>query len=64
MYTNYDPGLGFKNFRTISRALCYYQPYTDSNYHIVIHQDIEIPTLAHHLMCLIQVRTNVIIVND
>ena len=60
----YEPVLGFKTFHTISGDLCYDQPYTGRTYHILIYQASEIPTLAHHLLCQIQVRTNGIVVND
>ena len=51
----YDPVIGPKTFRTISGALGYDHPYKGRTYYIVIQQAIEMPKLAHHMMCTIQV---------
>ena len=47
----YDPALGTRSYRTISGNVCYDHPLSGQIYHIMIHQDIEIPGLKHHLLC-------------
>ena len=47
----YDPALGAKTYRTVSRAIAYDDPDTGEVYHLVINQAIYIPHLHHHLLC-------------
>ena len=45
----YDPALGTKTYRTINGEVGYCDPLTGNSFRLVIHQDIYIPTLDHHL---------------
>ena len=60
----YDPSLGSKTYRTVSRVLANDNPYSGETYHLVIHQAIHIPHLDHHLLCPMQCRVNDVTVND
>ena len=62
--SGYDPQLGLRDFKTVSAVLEYTHPLTGQNYHLVIHQAIQIPNLDHHLLCPMQCRVNDIIIND
>ena len=46
----YDPSLGTKQYITISGALAYVNPFTGLKYRLIVHQDIHMPDLDHHLM--------------
>ena len=46
----YDPSLGAKQYSTISGALAYVNPFTGLKYHLIVHQDIYMPDLDHHLL--------------
>ena len=48
---SYDSTLGANIYLTIIVALKYDHPYTGRTYHILIHQDVEIPDLKHHILC-------------
>ena len=60
----YDPSLGAKEYRVISDAIKYIQPYTGAIYHMIIHQAVYMPQLDHHLMCPNQCRAHGVSVND
>ena len=60
----YDPDLGTNTYCTIRGALLYEHPYTGQTYPIVIHLDVEIPDLKHHMLCPLQFRTNGVTVID
>ena len=60
----YEPQLGSRYFNTVSAVLEYTHPLTGHIYHLVIHQDIQIPNFDHHLLCPMQCRVNDITIND
>ena len=41
----------------------YTDPMTGSTYHLVIHQEIDIPRLDHHLLCPMQCQLNDVTIN-
>ena len=59
----YDPLLGAKQYRIISGALAYVNPFTGHKYHLIVHQAINMPDLDHHLLCPMQCRTNGVVIN-
>ena len=60
----YDPLLGTKTYRTITGAVAYFDPVSGSVYHLVIHQDIYIPGLDHHLLTSMLCRVADVEIND
>ena len=52
----YDPSLGTKTYKTITGAVGYFDNVSGSIYHLVIHQEIYIPVLDHHLLSPMQCR--------
>ena len=60
----YDPSLGAKQYSTISGALAYVNPFTGLKYHLIVHQDIHMPDLDHHLLCPMQWRANGVVINE
>ena len=59
-----EPVLGSQNFHTVYTFMIYTYTMTGSAYHLVIHQEINIPHLDHHLLCPIQCRVNGVMIND
>ena len=62
-FQRYDPSLGAKQYRAISGALTYVNPFTVLKYHLIVHQSIHMPNLEHHLMCPMQCRANGVVIN-
>ncbi len=60
----YNPALGAKTYRTISRVVAYDDPATGEVIHLVINQAIHIPHLDHHLLCPVQCQVNDVIINE
>ena len=60
----YDPSLGSKQYRVITGGVAYTHPFSGLRYHLIIHQAIHMPDLAHHLLCPMQLRANDVTVND
>ena len=52
----YDLTLGAKKYSTVSGSLAYSHPFTGSRYHLLVHQDIHVPDLEHHLLFPMQCR--------
>ena len=63
-FQGYDLDSGTKTYCTIIRSFLYAHPYTGRTYHIVIHQNVEIPDLKHHILFPMQVHTNRVAVNE
>ena len=50
----YDPALGAKTYKTVSRVVPYDDLATGEVFHLVINQAIHIPHFDHHLLCPMQ----------
>ena len=60
----YEPALVTNTYRNISEVLLYDNTYTGRTYNIMIHQDVEILDLKHHLLCPMQACTNRVMANE
>ena len=60
----YYPSLGTKTYKTITGAVGYCDPVRGRIYHLVIHQEIYIPGLDHHLLSPMQCRVADAEIND
>ena len=60
----YDTSLGANQYSTIIDSLTYVNPFTGLKYHLIVHQDIRMPDLDHHLLCPMQCRANGVVIND
>ena len=60
----YDPALGVKSYKTISRVVAHDNPATGEVFHLVINQVIYIPHLDHHLFFPMQCRVNDVTINE
>jgi hypothetical protein len=60
----YDESLGSKTYQTVSGVVAYDDPQTRRMLYLIINQAIHISHLDHHLLCPMQCRVNVVIVND
>ena len=60
----YDSTLGVKQLQTISGVVQYIHPFTGRKYHIVVHQEIHILNLDHHLLCPMEYRANGVDINE
>ena len=59
----YDPALGTTTYPTVSAVWAYDHP-NGYRYHLLWHQAISIPTLAHSLISPFQCRVNDVVIND
>ena len=60
----YDRSLGAQSFCTVSAVLGYIDPKSGQTYHLVIHQEIDIPHLEHSLLCPMQCRMSGVEINE
>ena len=60
----YDPLLGIRQYRTMSAVVGYKCLRSRTTYLLVVHQEIEIPHLDHHLLCPMQCLMTIIRVNE
>ena len=62
--SSYDVAQGSKVYRTVSAAKGYDDPQSGQLIVLRVNQAIHIPTLAHNLLCLMQLRLNDVVVNE
>ena len=60
----YDPALGSKTYQNIGGEIGYLHLVCGESFHLVIHRDIYIPTLDHHLLCPMKFRVAGVAINN